>query len=127
MVPCRCYRFSSVKVDYHGSMSFFMGFQGSRLGFHGLCGFLGLFIIYGSRSFFFQFQVGFQGSRLVIHGFRWFSLIFMVLGWFFGDPGWFFMVPGAFYGYSWLWVGFDGSGSVFMCFQGSRLVFHGSR
>ena len=57
------------------------------------------------------------------------SWFFMVPGGFFMVPGWFFLVPGKFYGFSWFQVVFfmgHGSRSVFMVFQDSRSVFHGS-
>ena len=95
---------------FHGSMSIFMVFHGSRLVFHGsrpvfivfhgswlVChGSWSVFMVPGRHSCFSWFQVGFSwfqvgfswffmvshGSRLVFHGF---SCFFMV-------PGWFFMV-----------------------------------
>ena len=48
--------------------------------------------------------------------------------WLFKVPGWFFTVPGGFYGFSRFQISFFYcTRPVFMVFQGSRFVFHGSK
>ena len=106
-----------------------MVFQGSLLVFRGsrlFCtvpdGLVWLFMIPGR---FLWFQVGFGGfSRLTV-GFSWFQVFFLV------TQGFSLVVHGFMsvfiFFFSKFQVSFYGARSVFMVFQDSRLISHGSR